>query len=752
MCVIHDMEGYYWGSISYLNRCDLNTNGSYNVSASVHFLANGVQNGPGENNPSDPPAGEITQTIYETNYAWHAVCLNKYSFGTEHEGFVSNPAWFTETMYQSSAALQRHLCDKFGIAKDRNHIIGHNEWQNPTWTAWLATNIPAINPTCNNHTDPGVFWHWSHFMALITNGNTNIGTYWDPNGATPGAGSAPSGTWDLASYNWTTDPNGAIAPGLWTGQTAIFSTGSDATGAYTITVSGVQAANHVIVRTGTVTFSGGQLNFIGFGSYYSNYVAAGATAIYNTPFGGTGSPDKWGPGTAVYNGANASGGYFTLNEGTLALGNNSALSTNYIVIGDSSGAKFVTLKSADSTARTISTKLVFNANSFSFGAGGDLTFTGPIDVSANSAAATVIVVSNSTTTLSGPLTNTAGFTKSGPGTLVLSGTGANTYGSTSANGNTTVNAGTLKLSKTAGIAAVPNGSLILNTGGTLLLGAANQIGDAVPMTLAGGTFQTAGFSEQLGTLALTGNSVIDLGAGASVLKVATSSGVAWTTGRTLTISNWTGSIKGAGTDQVFVGTTASGLSSTQLGLIRFANPAGFPPGSYAATILSTGAIVPASTVPAIATQPQDTIAVAGGTVTFTFTASGTPPPAYQWYFGGTTLAAATNTNLVLPNVTTDRSGNYFAVATNIAGAVTSRVALLTVYPTAAATLASPAYLAGSGSFQLSVTGVPTYNYAILASTDLNTWAPLLTNPSPFIFADTNSPAFPCRFYRAQYVP
>src|SRR2546421_1692222 len=44
-CVIHDMEGYYWTSISYLNRCDTDANGNYNVDASVYYLVNGLQNG-----------------------------------------------------------------------------------------------------------------------------------------------------------------------------------------------------------------------------------------------------------------------------------------------------------------------------------------------------------------------------------------------------------------------------------------------------------------------------------------------------------------------------------------------------------------------------------------------------------------------------------------------------------------------------------------------------------------------------------
>src|SRR5690349_1746017 len=80
-CVIHDMEGYYEASISYLNRCDTDTSGNYNVQASVHYLVNGLQNGPGENDPADPPAGDITQSVAGSNYAWHAICLNRWSFG-----------------------------------------------------------------------------------------------------------------------------------------------------------------------------------------------------------------------------------------------------------------------------------------------------------------------------------------------------------------------------------------------------------------------------------------------------------------------------------------------------------------------------------------------------------------------------------------------------------------------------------------------------------------------------------------------
>ena len=51
----------------------------------------------------------------------------------------------------------------------------------------------------------------------------------------------------------------------------------------------------------------------------------------------------------------------------------------------------------------------------------------------------------------------------------------------------------------------------------------------------------------------------------SVLTFAASSGQTWD--GTLTILNWSGSVSGGGTDQLFVGTSAGGLTSTQLAKI-----------------------------------------------------------------------------------------------------------------------------------------------------------------------------------------
>jgi hypothetical protein len=110
---------------------------------------------------------------------------------------------------------------------------------------------------------------------------------------------------------------------------------------------------------------------------------------------------------------------------------------------------------------------------------------------------------------------------------------------------------------------------------------------------AGGTVTTATIDERLGRFILASSSAIDMSGGASKLAFADSSAQTWAAGAILSVLNWSGSTNGGGFDQLFFGTNASGLTLTQLGQIRFVNPAGFPPGSTNfARILSTGEVVP----------------------------------------------------------------------------------------------------------------------------------------------------------------
>ncbi len=154
--VIHDMEGYYLSSISYFQKST--------TQASIHFWVNGKKDA-----SSDAPAGEVTQSVRIAYYAWHARCWNSHSTGTEHEGFASNPAWYTPELYQASANLTRWLGDHFGWAKDRNHIVGHGAKLVAGWSAWAGPNL-GIDPNCNTHTDPGPYWDWAGYMNRVNGG------------------------------------------------------------------------------------------------------------------------------------------------------------------------------------------------------------------------------------------------------------------------------------------------------------------------------------------------------------------------------------------------------------------------------------------------------------------------------------------------------------------------------------------------------------------------------------------------------
>lgn len=145
--VVHTTQGSFAASVSWLQNPQ--------AQASTHYIIRS----------SD---GYIIQLVREQNRAWHVVCWNAYMLGVEHEGFVDNPAWYTDAMYLSSAALFRHFSTKFNIPFSRNRIIGHNEWQNPQWVSWMSTNYPSINTGCNTHTDPGQYWDWDFYLQLVS--------------------------------------------------------------------------------------------------------------------------------------------------------------------------------------------------------------------------------------------------------------------------------------------------------------------------------------------------------------------------------------------------------------------------------------------------------------------------------------------------------------------------------------------------------------------------------------------------------
>ncbi|MEY2408983.1 MAG: hypothetical protein QOF48_1653, partial [Verrucomicrobiota bacterium] len=91
--------------------------------------------------------------------------------------------------------------------------------------------------------------------------------------------------------------------------------------------------------------------------------------------------------------------------------------------------------------------------------------------------------------------------------------------------------------------------------------------------------------------------------------------------------------------------------------------------------------------PTIAAAPVSRSVEAGSTVSFSVTASGTPPFTYQWLRSGAPLATGTGiagvntSNLTLTAVQTSQAGSYSVIVSNIVGNVTSAAATLTVTPT-----------------------------------------------------------------------
>lgn len=103
--------------------------------------------------------GQITEMVNPKDVAWQAGnwYINMHSIGIEHEGVaVEGATWYTEQMYRSSARLVRYLAERYGVPLDRAHIIGHD-------------NVPGPSPYYQTrmHWDPGPYWDWSHFMALL---------------------------------------------------------------------------------------------------------------------------------------------------------------------------------------------------------------------------------------------------------------------------------------------------------------------------------------------------------------------------------------------------------------------------------------------------------------------------------------------------------------------------------------------------------------------------------------------------------
>lgn len=383
---------------------------------------------------------------------------------------------------------------------------------NPRARHFLATGIRALLPS----------------LGLIA-AASGADYYWDTNGATGASGNA-GGTWDTTTANWTTDAAGATATTTWLdGSNAIFSAGTDGTGAKTITLSGTFLTPLVkLEEVGLVTLSGGTIDITGGSTFDTSVLGAttGRSLTWNTAITGNGDL------TLKVNGDTSAGGggsdsIFALTGANTFTGNVSITSG---VVGYTSSLGALTNKVilnggglVGNTTGTFAYDVQVGANPGivrTYGAA-TLTLSGSVSNASGVANATlnhtdsgVVSYTGSAASFFGTYNNQAGTTNLAAASANWSGTDFNI-----AAGSLTISGGgtsTMKSLTTLGGVALSNSSKVNISTGTLTFGAA-----AGAIAVTGGT--AGGITSSSGTLTVTnGATTGSIGASAQGLQVVVS--------------------------------------------------------------------------------------------------------------------------------------------------------------------------------------------------------------------------------------
>ncbi len=212
------------------------------------------------------------------------------------------------------------------------------------------------------------------------------------------------------------------------------------------------------------------------------------------------------------------------------------------------------------------------------------------------------------------------------------------------------------------------------------------------------------------------------------------------------------------TNTVELNATNSSLTLTNLQLTNA--------GTYSVIITNSSGSVTSSfarlTVwqrPVITNAPAGFTNVAGGSGSLGITAGGFPALAYQWRITTnlitTSLASGTNASLSFTNLRACQAGAYTVILTNIAGSVTSSIAILVV------TNPAPPVVGGSvqGGTQFQFTFTPiagltntVLTNGVLASTNWGVFTNYPPTATPTPITISNNPSAPSLFYRLMVVP
>ena len=106
---------------------------------------------------------------------------NSYTIGIEHEGWVDNPIWYTQEMYNSSSLLTKDIINSgYGIPPYRTYFGASSS---TLQTLGGCTKIKGHQHySGQTHTDPGINWDWNKYYKLI-NSNSIVNTMNNVNGS-----------------------------------------------------------------------------------------------------------------------------------------------------------------------------------------------------------------------------------------------------------------------------------------------------------------------------------------------------------------------------------------------------------------------------------------------------------------------------------------------------------------------------------------------------------------------------------------
>lgn len=253
----------------------------------------------------------------------------------------------------------------------------------------------------------------------IENSYNGIFSYWDINGTTAGAGGAtPAGTWSGSAANWNSNAagTGVTAPWAGAGHTAVFAAGADATGSYTVNISGTQTADAVITEQGNINLSGGTLNLAAPAVLRAG---TGASLSINTTLTGTSGVVLEGASDISISGAHTVSGAAVVSIPSLILNSGTSfpslggliVGNNVTMIADSSSMTTTGAMSAGNGAQ-------INSAGTALSIGGNINFTG--SGYSGSGASTLtgrgLFLNMGTVDSSVALTNTSAITLTGVGT------------------------------------------------------------------------------------------------------------------------------------------------------------------------------------------------------------------------------------------------------------------------------------------------------------------------------------------------